>query len=401
MLSTGEEVLYGDITDTNAAWLSRRFMEQGLAMVKRVTVGDSEHGIAAELSALSRDVDVVIVNGGLGPTSDDVTAQAAATAAGVPLVLNHDWVATMEQSYAQMGREMPATNLKQAMLPQGAEVLDNPIGTACGFTMTLNKARLFFTPGVPKEFFRMVEEQILPKLVVAEHSTVQCYRWFTFGLSESGISQRIADLAMPAGYQMGYRSALPYIEVKIFGAQDTNEFAELRSGIAERLGDNVISVNQSAVSHIGQQLVESNLTLSVAEQFSAGGFVLALHDSDQACQQLAHGWLLKPALAEAFSESDPFAAVMAMAEACREKTGADLGIASGSVVDNVFSVGLATPHGEFGLLLRSLRQRNPSEARTVLVAVMLDVLRRYLAGLPLVGEYESFKVEGDIFLPAK
>ena len=193
MISTGEEVLHGDITDTNAAWLSALFFQRGFPMSRRTTVGDQLDVLAKEIEHCSLTADVVIVNGGLGPTTDDLTAQAAAIAADVGLELVDEWVVAMEEKYARLGRVMPETNLKQAMLPEGAEVLDNPIGTACGFAMRINRAWVLFTPGVPSEFKKMAHEQILPRLAnqFSNNNARECIRLYTFGLSESGIGQSL------------------------------------------------------------------------------------------------------------------------------------------------------------------------------------------------------------------
>ena len=112
--------------------------------------------------------DAVIVNGGLGPTVDDLSQEIAAQAAGVELVLNEEWLATMEAFFARRSRVMSPNNRKQAMLPATAEILDNPIGTACGFALDIGKARFFFTPGVPRELRRMLEEQIIPRLLAKQ-----------------------------------------------------------------------------------------------------------------------------------------------------------------------------------------------------------------------------------------
>ena len=199
MISTGEEVLYGDITDTNAAWLSAQFFEQGFAMTRRVTVGDNYEALAKEIEMCSLSADIVIVNGGLGPTSDDLTAASAAMAANVGLEQSDAWVDEMTAKYQRVGRVMPAANLKQAMLPEGAELIDNPVGTACGFMMQLNRAWLFFTPGVPSEFKVMVKDQILPRLQTMFNvmDSKVCHRLYTYGLSESGISDLFQSLALP------------------------------------------------------------------------------------------------------------------------------------------------------------------------------------------------------------
>lgn len=121
--------------------------EQGFALHYRSTVGDQLEELKQEIIALSLKSDIVIVNGGLGPTSDDLSALAAAQAVGKELVLNQQWVDVMTAYFARIGRPMAASNEKQAMLPQDAEMIHNPVGTACGFSIELNDAVVFFTPG--------------------------------------------------------------------------------------------------------------------------------------------------------------------------------------------------------------------------------------------------------------
>ena len=164
MLSTGDEVLHGQIIDTNAAWLADLFFEQGLPLTRRNTVGDSLESLVTVLRERSEHCDVLIVNGGLGPTSDDLSALAAATAKGEGLVLHEEWLTRMERFFSERGRVMAPSNRKQAEIPASAELVDNPVGTACGFAVQLNRCLMFFTPGVPSEFKVMVEHEILPRL---------------------------------------------------------------------------------------------------------------------------------------------------------------------------------------------------------------------------------------------
>lgn len=133
MLSTGDEVLHGQIVDTNAAWLADFFFHQGVPLSRRNTVGDNLDSLVAILRERSQHADVLIVNGGLGPTSDDLSALAAATAKGEGLVLHQAWLTEMERYFQQRGRVMAPSNRKQAELPASAEFINNPVGTACGF----------------------------------------------------------------------------------------------------------------------------------------------------------------------------------------------------------------------------------------------------------------------------
>lgn len=143
MLSTGDEVLHGQIVDTNAAWLADFFFNQGLPLTRRNTVGDNLDDLVAILRERSEHADVLIVNGGLGPTSDDLSALAAATAKGEGLVLHEAWLAQMEHYFRERGRIMAPSNRKQAELPASAEFINNPVGTACGFAVKLNRCLMF------------------------------------------------------------------------------------------------------------------------------------------------------------------------------------------------------------------------------------------------------------------
>ena len=165
VICTGDEVLTGKIVNSNFSYISQKLEDVGLSVAWETTVGDDRDSLLLAFQLAGARADAVIVNGGLGPTVDDLSQEIAAKAAGVELVLNEPWLATMEAYFQKRARTMPPNNTKQAMLPATAEVLDNPIGTACGFAVTIGKGRFFFTPGVPREMKRMLEEQIIPRLL--------------------------------------------------------------------------------------------------------------------------------------------------------------------------------------------------------------------------------------------
>ncbi|GEA59926.1 molybdopterin-binding protein [Vibrio comitans] len=274
MLSTGEEVLFGDIVDTNASWLSAYLFEQGFQMTTRLTVGDSLDAISEGLSQLSRNHDVVIVNGGLGPTSDDLTAQAAALCAGVELQLYDEWVERLIQMYEQWQRPMPDSNIKQALLPKGSEILDNPRGTACGFRVNINGALCYFTPGVPHEFKTMLAQEILPHMQKSFSSVEQkqVHRIYTFGLSESGIANQIEALDIPGEVSLGYRSALPFIEVKIFYSEAAQEVRDFLLKVEQELSANTISVNREVRDLTVSMMKEQGVGLNIIDYSTQGHF---------------------------------------------------------------------------------------------------------------------------------
>src|ERR1041385_7524081 len=147
ILCTGDEILTGKTVNTNYSHIARRLSDVGLDVHWGTTVGDDRETLLAAFRQAGERADAVIVNGGLGPTVDDLSQEIAAKAAGDELVLSQEWLTTMEAFFQRRSRVMSPNNRKQAMLPASAEILDNPIGTACGFAMDIGKARFFFTPG--------------------------------------------------------------------------------------------------------------------------------------------------------------------------------------------------------------------------------------------------------------
>src|SRR5690349_20292415 len=184
ILCTGDEILTGKTINTNYSHMARRLGEVGLTVHWGTTVGDDRAALLQAFRLASERADAVIVNGGLGPTVDDLSQEIAAQAAGVELVLNEEWLQRMETFFTRRSRIMPPNNRKQAMLPAGAEVIDNPVGTACGFAMDLGRARFFFTPGVPRELWRMLDEQVIPRLLARAGSpaVIRLKRFHSYGL---------------------------------------------------------------------------------------------------------------------------------------------------------------------------------------------------------------------------
>ena len=196
ILCTGDEILTGKTINTNYSHMAQRLGDVGLTVHWGTTVGDDRESLLQAFRQAGERADAVIVNGGLGPTVDDLSQEVAAEACGVPLVLNEHWMTRMEQNYARRGRVMPPNNKKQAMLPENAEFIDNPIGTACGFAVTIGRARFFFTPGVPRELRRMLEEQIIPRLLTRSGvaTAIHLKRFHSYGLGESHVDQLLTGV---------------------------------------------------------------------------------------------------------------------------------------------------------------------------------------------------------------
>lgn len=164
VLSTGTELTRGELVNTNASFLSEQLTQLGFEVVEGLTVDDDEARIAAAIDRFASRVKVVVCTGGLGPTTDDLTAAAAAKALGVGLVRDAASLERIRRRFEALGRTMNMANEKQADFPEGASVIPNPVGSAPGFTFELRGTRFFFLPGVPFEMKAMFDESVVPAI---------------------------------------------------------------------------------------------------------------------------------------------------------------------------------------------------------------------------------------------
>ncbi|EMA2440509.1 nicotinamide mononucleotide deamidase-related protein YfaY [Klebsiella pneumoniae] len=393
MLSTGDEVLHGQIIDTNAAWLADFFFNQGLPLTRRNTVGDDLDALVAILRERSEQADVLIVNGGLGPTSDDLSALAAATAKGEGLILHPEWLETMTRFFAERGRPMAESNRKQAEIPASAEMINNPVGTACGFAIQLNRCLMFFTPGVPSEFKVMVEQEILPRL--RQRFTLPdppvCLRMTTFGRSESELAQSLNPLTLPPGVVMGYRSSMPIIELKLTGpANQRDAMLALWPEVRKVAGDSLIFEGTEGLpAQIARCLQERQLSLTLSEQFTSG--LLALQLSRAGAPLLASE--VVPAQEETLAQAARWAAER------RINHFAGLALAVSGQENDHLNVVLATPDGTFALRVKFSATRHSLAVRQEVCAMMaLNMLRRWLNGQPLASEHGWINVVDSLSL---
>lgn len=239
ILSQGEELICGEVVDSNSAWLSRRLTSLGFRVRRHTTVGDRLPDLEMVLEEIAGRADLCIGSGGLGPTRDDLTAEAVSRAFNLPLLLDQEALRAIQACFHRRNQAMPATNRKQALLPQGSQRLDNPLGTAPGFSLQVRRCRFFFLPGVPKEMEAMYERYVAPQLpqwysVTPERRLVIRVR----GLGESRLEECLADLPMPEDMTLGYRATPGEVEVKlVFPASfDRSSVDALVAAIQSRLG---------------------------------------------------------------------------------------------------------------------------------------------------------------------
>ncbi len=281
IICTGDEVLTGKIVNTNFSYMSQKLEDVGLSVHWSTTVGDDRESLLQAFQLASQRVDAVIVNGGLGPTVDDLSQEIAAQAAGVELVLNEEWLVTMESFFSKRSRIMPPNNRKQAMLPATAEVIDNPIGTACGFALDIGKARFFFTPGVPRELRRMLEEQVIPRLLARSGAptTISLKRFHSYGLGESHVDALLTgveSLAADGSVKLGFRAHYPQLETKLTvrgtDMDDVRRKLEpVQAEVRKRLGNFIIAEDDKTLEGVVlAELANHDATLALVETFTSG-----------------------------------------------------------------------------------------------------------------------------------
>jgi nicotinamide-nucleotide amidase len=281
LLCIGTELTRGEIANTNATWLAERLTDANVTVRAIDVVADEAPHIVAALHRLSRDHDLLVSTGGLGPTTDDITTSCVAAALGVPLERHGPSLEALHARLVRAGRALTASNEKQADFPAGATVLANPNGTAPGFSIRIGRASLFVLPGVPREMKPMFDAHALPFVRAARRRGVAQVRLKTFGLPESTVNDHLAGIEVEHDVVIGYRARYPEIEVKVLAHRPTQAAAEQAARRAadrarDRLGDVVYGEGTVTLPEaVGDLLVQRGLTLGTAESCT-GGLVGAL-----------------------------------------------------------------------------------------------------------------------------
>src|SRR5712692_6737500 len=281
VICTGDEVLTGRIVNTNFSYITQKLEDVGLSVQWETTVGDDRENLLLAFKLAGQRAEAVIVNGGLGPTIDDLSQEIAARAAGVELALNEEWLTRMEEFFRRRSRVMAPNNKKQAMLPTTAEVIDNPIGTACGFALDIGRARFFFTPGVPRELRRMLEEQIIPRLLAkgGAPTAIHLKRFHSYGLGESHVDQLLTgveDLVPDGSVKLGFRTHYPQIETKLtVRGADMDEIerklAPVEEEVRRRLGNFILGEDDQTLEAVVLDALASRRgSLALVETFTGG-----------------------------------------------------------------------------------------------------------------------------------
>lgn len=279
IFSQGEEVISGQVTDTNAAWLSQKLNQLGFVISRHTAVGDKLQDLIDLLQEISIRADFCICTGGLGPTVDDLTAEAVATAFDSPLQLDSVALAQIERYFSARNRVMVESNRKQAYFPKGAIRIDNAWGTAPGFAIQKNRCWFVFVPGVPTEMRHMFNEHIkeqLEKRFVLKADKLVAIK--SIGIGESDLQQKLNQFSLPDNVQLSFRAAPEEVQTKLLFPVETED-SEIKvcvDNLVKVIGDAVFSVDElntapnDLITVINQLMTEKKYTLSVLETATQG-----------------------------------------------------------------------------------------------------------------------------------
>lgn len=325
ILSIGSELIGGHLTDTNATFLAQELVAKGIELLHVVQVGDDLPRLIATLELATRDADLVVCTGGIGPTDDDLTREAIAAVAGETPVVDEAAVAGIRDFFARRGMEMPARNAKQAWTIPSAKVLPNPVGTAPGWYANVNGAIVVAMPGVPREMTRMWREQVSPRLSDQSGGAVfRSTNLRTLGIGESAVSEILDEMTQRPWPYIGTYAKNDGVHVRVTArandlAQAERELQETVVEIWRRLGEFIYSDDERSLALVLlDSLRARDLTISVAESGTAarfGSFLLA--------EPTASGLVLD--ISSTALEAEPLPAASLALNACRQ-SGSDVGV---------------------------------------------------------------------------
>lgn len=420
VITIGDELLRGEIIDSNKSHLSERMLVLDLECARHVSVPDDPAAIQEVLREAASRARVVLVSGGLGPTRDDISTEVAARTFGRKLYRDEAALEDIRAFFRRFNREMAENNAKQADFPEGAVVLANPLGTAPGFMLEVpdaasgERTQLFFMPGVPRELYRMLDEEVMPRIAarVGQGRVVRARLLRTFGIGESNLDRILHDIANDdSDAVLGFRTQFPDNLVRILVRADDeagarNRLDELESEIRTRLGDLVLGVGERGLEEIVAELLrERKLTIAVAESLTGGLLTSRLTDvpgssayllaafvtyaNDAKVRELGvdpesldrHG-----AVSEAVSRQ--------MAEGARRRAGTDLGLATtgiagpdgGSPEKPVGTVWLALADANGTIAQRYQLMTDRRRNKELASHLALDWVRRRVLGLPITAD---------------
>lgn len=406
-LSIGDELISGQLTDTNAGTIARLLLAEGLRLQRHITVGDNEEDIISALNDLTRGSDAVIVTGGLGPTVDDLTSHAAARATGRRLVINEEARSHVRLMSGKLQTLVlcPLSD-KQAMIPTKSILIPNPTGTACGFHLMHNGCFMFFMPGVPSEMSVMLRDTVIPFILerIPHKRVIRAAIFNLFGPCEAEVDELLLGIARPEqGLTLGICVTFPWMQVSLRSEADNDAAAAdllmpAASAVRERLGEYCFSSGDIGMDETVAALFRDRcLTLSLAESCSGGLIAKRITDIPGSSSYFSEGLVtysnaakmrLLGVSAEVLNNCGAVSSecASAMAKGVRLASGSDLGLAvtgiagpEGGVEDKpVGTVFISLAASDGCWIKRFQFSGNRDEVRTQVAWTAMDWLRRYL-----------------------
>jgi nicotinamide-nucleotide amidase len=409
VLAVGTELLLGQIVDTNSAWIGEQLAASGLDSLLQAKVGDNQARLTAQLCRMLSDADAVIVCGGLGPTHDDLTRESIAEVLAVELAYDQAIGVGIRKMFEARGRRMPENNLRQAMVPIGASIIEQTRGTApgliCPVTVDGMEKVIYAVPGVPHEMRDMFERAVLPDLLerAGEPSVIVSRVLRTWGESESGLNERldglIAELDEVGNPTLAFlASGWEGIKVRLTAKAGTSAEANaLLQAWSDRLtaevGDIVFGYDAETMESVVLDLVRAKgWTLGTAESVT-GGLVAARLTGIAGCSDVFRGSVVSYASDVKYEVLDvpqgpvvSETAALAMARGAARVLGADVVVALTGVAGpdlqegqpaGTLCVAVVWPNGEISRTLRLPGQREQMRQMSVITA--LDLVRRSIA----------------------
>lgn len=404
ILSCGTELLLGHITDTNATYLAQSLAALGIDLYFVSQVGDNQGRIVETLRRAWERSDLIIMTGGLGPTEDDLTRESISALLGETMQVDPQLEANLRARFAHLGNKMPERNLKQATLIPSARSLPNPIGSAPGWWVEKDGRIIVAMPGVPREMYRMWEEEAVPRLLPYTGGLIFTRLLRVYGLGESAVEEALGDLIHDQNPTLATYAKSDAVDVRITAKAETTEravqmVAEMEERARQVLGDHVFGIEgDTLASVIGKRLQERGQTLSVMESLTGGLLASTITDFQSSSKHFIGGIVtystdLKAQMGVPHALMDKYGVISeetarAMAHAVRERLGTDYGIGVTGVAgpdkqeDKPVGTVYIAVEGPKGVVVgmgpgwRGGRADNKRHA----VLTALNLLRRYLEG---------------------
>jgi len=280
ILSTGDEVLKGAVVDGNSAYIAERLVFSGINVSRHMCVGDDRGELVGIIEEISARADIAVVTGGLGPTVDDLTAETMAAAAGVALAYNEEADRSIEAFFGKLGRTRSDSDKKQAMIPEGARCIPNPVGTAPGFMLKIKACRFFCIPGVPAEMRGMLDNAVIPSIRTfagIDEKPLLTRTLSVFGLPEAAVDEHLRGISEEfPSIKLGLCAEFPEIRVNLYLSSEGHDnphglMDEAGSWVIDKIGNHVFSkTGASMPEEVGRLLKDKHATLSVAESCTGG-----------------------------------------------------------------------------------------------------------------------------------